>query len=480
MVPAYPQISPAAHRRLIVLADRAPVHHAITARGLERRRGAGGLVAAVEPVISERSGTWLARGSADDVAAAGPCGELRIDTPGLPYTLRYIQLDDTLSRGYYDGFAHEGLWPLCHDVGVAPVFRPDDFVSYQRVNEIFTDAVIERYRASAAAIFVNGYHFALAPGLIRRREPLAPITLFWHIPWPAAATLRACPWAVPLVDGLLGADVIGFQTDEDVMRFLDGARCVPGAVVDHARRIVVTDGRRVSVRASAAAGAWASRDVGSEVVPACRARVLSDLGLSPRVRIGLGIDRLDYTKGLPEKIAALTTLFERCPEWRGQFTFVQVVAPSREQIAANRAARGRLLEAVARLNGNLETADWTPVVLLDRRASADELERFYRAADLCYINSLADGMNLVAKAYVTARSDEAGVLVLSARAGASEQLRAALMVDPQNRLQCADSLAAALAMSPGEQKRRMRALRSAVRQTDSGWWAAEMLQNGRP
>jgi trehalose 6-phosphate synthase len=475
-----------AHRRpldrssIIVLANRQPLRHDYGPEGaIVASRSAGGLVTALEPVIRACSGVWVAHGagSADRLVVDGRDG---IDVPpaAASYRLRRVWLARDEVHGYYEGFANEGLWALCHDVGVSPVFRVDDFQTYRRVNGRFADAVCQEATRDDVTVLVQDYHFALAPAYIRARLPRVTIASFWHIPWPAPSTFSKCPWGRPLLEGLLGSTSIGFQTPEDRSNFLECVEWFLGrdVRVDQTAGWIAHRERRTAVRVYPVSIEWPSPLASaSPSVEACRRGVRSEIRLGPNLLIGLGVDRLDYTKGLNEKFLAVERLLESRPALRGRFAFVQIAEPSRESLPVYRTLRSQLWATVHRINGLFGTDTYQPLILLDAHYDPTDVYRFMRAADFCYVGSLRDGMNLVAKEFVCARQDARGVLLLSEYTGAARELTSALLVDPRRTGDVARGMAAALDMRPEEQEMRMLALRRVVAQFTTYDWAARIL-----
>ena len=471
------------HGRVIVLANRAPVSHVLRSDGrIVAARSASGLVTALDSLVTTSGGTWVAHsaGNADRLVVDFGGGlQLPADSPR--YRLRYVWLSEEEYRGYYWGFANGGLWPLCHDLGVSPVFRGPDFEAYRAANTKFVTAVVQESAGNSPVVLVQDYHFALAPRLLRNRLPASRIVTFWHIPWPKPDVLNACPWAAHLLEGMLGSSVAGFQTKEDCLNFIACVERWLGATVDCSQEVITYRGNETYVRAYPVGIEWDSALVRT-TPPAsvCRQRLCHELGVRSDVRLGVGVDRLDYTKGIPQKLLAVERLLEQHPELCGTFQFVQIAEPSRSFLPAYQEARQLVLDARDRINSRFGSRGVQPVRLLDAHHEPDAVYRFYRAADLCYVGSLRDGMNLVAKEFVSARNDERGVLVLSQLTGAARQLRAALLIDPYDSAGAAAALYRALTMSEREQGMRMQLLRSIVRSSSAQWWTEQLLSDAPP
>lgn len=467
-------------QRLIVLSNREPIRHVRAAGGDPMvLRSGGGVVTALEPLLEACHGVWVAHGAgtADrDVVEWRDGLEVPPDRPS--YRLRRVWLTAEEERRYYYGFANEALWPLCHRAGVLPAFRADDFATYARVNEKFSAAVGQEAEGDAPVVLVQDYHFALAPRMIRDRMPLSTIIAFWHIPWPAPREFESCPWSRHLVAGLLGSDIIGFQTDVDCRQFLDTVASTGDARVDRRRGSVFSAGHETIVREYPVSIEWPSRLAErSPDVHVCRASIEQRLGVSRGARIVAGVDRLEYTKGLCEKMLAVERVFERHPELRDTMTFVQIAEPSRECLPAYRELRLRLRATADRINRRFASREHQPIVLVETHSEPCEVFELLRAADVCYVGSLHDGMNLVAKEFVAARDDHRGALVLSTFAGAARQLTGALLVNPFDVEESAQVLVRALRLSPEEQATRMRAMRGSVAEFNSYRWAGQMLQD---
>lgn len=464
---------------LIVIANRAPYRHERRADGrLATLRSASGVVNAVEPLMLRRSGVWIAEGRGDaDREAAADCDGVLVP-PGAPrYRLRRVWLTDIERHGYYDGFANSALWPLCHRTSIEPVFYPTHFHAYELVNRRFADAASEEAKGRSPVVLVHDYHFALTPELIRRQLPLARIGMFWHIPWPKLETFALCPWSRALLHGLLGSTSIGFQTAVDRNHFLRAVEELVGAAIDHENGTITFRGREVSVGVFPASidwpGAWAS----GPPVEGCRAAVRQELGLDPSTVLGVGVDRLDYTKGLEQKFLAIEWLLERRPDLAGRFQFAQLAEPTRPDLPAYRHTRARVLETAARVNARFSRNGRGPIRLIEGQHPPSTVALFFRAADFCYVGSLHDGMNLVSKEFVCARDDERGVLVLSAYAGAASELADALVVNPYELHAVASAIETAMAMPVREQRSRMRRMRAVVSRANAAQWAQDLLDD---
>ena len=466
--------------QVIVLANRAPFRHERSSDGKMRvARSASGLVTALEPLVANCAGTWVA--CADGNANINVSSELtgvRAEGISPQYRLRYVSLDDEEYEGYYYGLANEGLWPLCHAVPVEPVFRHDDFRRYRVANGHFTSSVVDAADGSPALVLVQDYHFALAPRLLRPRlSNDSIIAAFWHIPWPPARVFARCPWAAELIDGLLGSDIIGFQTDGDRDNFLETVASTLDVDIVYADDVVCYRDQATRLRVHPVGVEWNNEIVRSmPSIQECREQVWRDHRLLDGITLGVGIDRLDYTKGIHEKFLAIERLLERHPELRPRFAFIQVAEPSRTCLPEYRSAREQIVETARRVNARFGTGNHQPIRLLEEHRDPPDVYRLYRAADFCYVGSLHDGMNLVAKEFVSARTDHGGVLVLSQFAGAARQLRAAVLVDPYDVNAAATALARALAMPVSEQAHRMRLLRANVAKFDSAWWGRQLVE----
>jgi trehalose 6-phosphate synthase len=463
--------------RIVILANREPYIHEKTADGVRVVHPASGLVTALEPVMRACSGVWVAHGSGTaDRGAVDKNDRVRVPPGEEAYSLRRVWLTEAEENGYYYGFANEGLWPLCHVAHARPTFRAEDYEQYRKVNQRFASAVCQEVDSNDPIILVQDYHFALAPKMIRDRLPRATIITFWHIPWPNKERTGICPWRDELISGMLGSSILGFHTQQHCNNFIDSVDAFMESRIDRESNAIIQGARKTIVRPYPISIEWPVRWL--EKVPSvrkCRAQVRRELGLREDALLGIAIDRMDYTKGIEERLAAVDQLLARNPEFRGKFTFVQLAAPSRTKIAHYREL-GERVEAITReINQKWANGDYRPIFLLNTHHEPTDVFRYYRAAELCYVSSLHDGMNLVSKEFVAARDDEEGVLVLSEFTGAARDLTEALIVNPYDLRQSSDALAAALRMPIAEQRERMRSMRRIVSEFNVYRWAGRML-----
>jgi trehalose 6-phosphate synthase len=465
--------------QVIVVSNREPYIHEVGDDGqVKVRRPASGLVTAVEPVMRACSGTWIAHGS----GSADRQAVDRHDRVALPpgeddYMLRRVWLTEEQEQGYYYGFANEGLWPLCHVAHVRPVFREQDWEHYRRVNQLFADAVVAEARSEDPVVLVQDYHFALLPAMVRRKLPRATILTFWHIPWPNPESFGICPWRSEILEGMLGSTILGFHTRYHCKNFIETVDRYLEARIEHEHSTITFGGEQTLVESYPISIEWPSPEEAREWPSPgqCRAELFERLHIPNHHRVAVGVDRFDYTKGILERLNAVERLLEKHPEWRERFTFVQVAAPSRGALEEYRAFRERIERATDRINMRFGRPGQPVVRLLAQHHDHEQVMRLYRAADVCMVTSLHDGMNLVCKEFVAARDDERGVLILSRFAGAARELPEALIVNPYHVEETADALHQALTMPPAEQRERMASLRSTVHEFNVFRWAGRML-----
>ena len=466
--------------RLFVVSNREPYAHQRNGKSLEVIVPPSGLVTALEPVLYACDGTWIAHGSGDaDAEVVDAQDHLRVPPDDARYTLRRVWLSKEEEEGYYYGFANEGLWPLCHIAHTRPIFRAQDWQHYQDVNRKFTAAVLEEIKDTPKpVVLVQDYHFALLPRMIKERRPDARVAIFWHIPWPNVEAFGICPWQRQLVDGLLGADLIGFHIQSHCNNFLQTVDRVVESRSDWEHFSVQRQNHRTIIRPfPISVDLTDDESVESDnhgVNYLERSALMHSLGLEAAF-MGIGVDRVDYTKGILERFQAIERFFEKYPKYQGQFTFVQIGAPSRTHIKRYHDLLAEVEAEAERINWRFQTGKWKPIVSLKRQHSHEELERYYSAADLCLVTSLHDGMNLVAKEFLAARRDERGVLILSQFTGAARELRDALLVNPYDIDQTAEAIRAALEMEPEEKQLRMHRMRRVVKEHNIYRWAGSLI-----
>jgi trehalose-6-phosphate synthase len=463
--------------RLFVVSNREPCMHVRRGNRVEALVPASGLVTALEPVLRACDGTWIAHGSGDgDRSTVDGCDRLRVPPDQPEYTLRRVWLTPEEEEGYYYGFSNEGLWPLCHIAHTRPLFRASDWACYQAANRKFAEAVFEEMKnTSGAMVLVQDYHFALLPQLIKQARPDARVAVFWHIPWPNPEAFGICPWQNEVLDGLLGADVIGFHTQAHCNNFLETTERAFESRIDWEHFTARRHNHVTHVRPFPISVAFGEPAHGPRPsADALRADLLTAFGISGEF-LGVGVDRVDYTKGILERFRGVERFFEKWTHYIGRFTFVQIGAPSRIRIKRYGDLLDEVRSEAERINMRFGASNWQPIVLLTRHHSHLEIDPYYRAADVCLVTALHDGMNLVAKEFVTARDDEDGVLILSQFAGASHQLRDALIVNPYDTEQVADAIRRSLEMNPDERRSRMRRMRSNVRDHNVYRWASDMV-----
>ncbi len=465
---------------IIVVSNREPYIHEWQGEQTIVRRPASGLVTAVEPVMRACSGTWIAHGSGSaDREFVDAHDRLMLPPGHKDYALRRIWLSDEEVRGYYNGFANEGLWPLCHMVHIRPTFRESDWETYRAVNQRFADAVVAEAHSDDPVILVQDYHFALLPAMIRERLPRATILAFWHIPWPNPESFGICPWRREILQGMLGSTILGFQTRNHSQNFIEAVDRYLEARVEHEHSTISFRGETSFVESypisiewpgSAASADWPSPQN-------CRDEVFSQLGLRAGQRVILGVDRFDYTKGIIERLQAFEHLLQHNPQWIGEVSLLQIAAPTRSALADYQGLHARVHDMVAALNARFGRAGYTPVILQNVQHDQRWLARLYRAAAVCVVSSLHDGMNLVSKEFVAARDDEQGVLILSRFTGAARELSEALLVNPYHVEDVAQAMQRALNMPADEQRERLASMRMTVQEFNVFRWAGHILSD---
>lgn len=467
-------------RTIVVVSNREPYIHTKVGNKINYYFPASGMVTAIEPVMQATGGTWIAHGSGDaDKLVVDKNDRLQVPPDDPKYTLRRVWLTDEEEKGYYYGFSNEALYPLCLMAHTRPIFSEEDWEEYKKVNGKFAATVLSEIKnLHKPIILVQDFHLALLPKMIKKARPDAVIGLFWHVPWVSPESFSICPWKKELLDGMLGADLIGFHTQLHCNNFIETVGRELESLVDF-EQFTVTRGEHLSVvKPFPISIAFSNginpeqKDKDEELIDK---KILRNLGVETKY-IGVGVDRLDYTKGILERLKGIEIFLNRYPSYRGNFTFIQIAAPSKSRIKKYSEFAQAVEKEVERVNSLFKTRSWKPVVLIEKHHSHEEINHFYKLANLCLVTSLHDGMNLVAKEFIAARNDEKGVLILSQFTGASKELKQALIINPYNGNQTAEAIHAALEMTQAEQTKRMKKLRSSVRNHNIYRWSAEFLK----
>ncbi|NLK26375.1 MAG: trehalose-6-phosphate synthase [Euryarchaeota archaeon] len=458
--------------RLIVVSNREPYIHEKTKKGIRCKVPAGGLVTALDPIMQKTKGIWIAWGSGNaDAETADEHGRIMVPEQCPSYTLRRVWLNPKEINEYYFGFANQVIWPVCHLFQENAQFYRNYWETFKKVNERFTQAVAEEARPDDN-IWVQDVHFALMPAALRKELPENNIALFWHIPFPPWETFSCIPWRREILEGLLGADLLGFHTASYVANFLSGIQKeFPEAQVSASA--VRFGGRTTRVRAFPIGIDYtAYRSQGdSESIKKRAIKMRRQMGVK---HIILGIDRLDYTKGILNRLLAFERFLENNPHYLGRVSFIQVASPTRSAIAKYKDMKRYIEETVGRVNGRFQQPQWTPIIYINRHVATNEVLTLYRLADVAMVTPIIDGMNLVAKEYVTV--NDSGVLILSEFAGASEEMGSAIIVNPYDVESMAHAISKAISMTPEQRTRHIEPLRQIVKEHDIFWWLYTFLK----
>lgn len=464
---------------LFVVSNREPYIHNWQGNTISVTVPASGLVTAIEPILCACNGTWVAQGSGSaDAETVDSHDRIAVPPDDPRYTLRRVWLSAAEEEGYYYGFANEGLWPLCHMAHTRPTFRASDWDYYNKVNERFADALVEEMAGEDnPVVLIQDYHFALLPRMIKDRVPHARVAIFWHIPWPNPEAFSICPWQRELLDGLLGADLIGFHVQAHCNNFLNTVDRVLEARVDWERFSVKRNDHLSSVLPFPISVELTEDITDTSLLHSAeeeRSAIISELGIDATF-LGVGVDRVDYTKGIIERFQAVESFLERHPRYQGKFTFIQIGAPTRSNIPRYAEFQREVEFEANRINDRFKRGKWRPIIFLNRQHSHQEVRRYYRAAHVCLVTSLHDGMNLVAKEYVASRTDERGSLILSRFTGAARELHDAVIVNPYDIQATGEAIARVLEMDVTEIIDRMRRMRRTVKEHNIYWWAGSLI-----
>lgn len=466
-----------AGEEILIVSNREPYIHNWREGKIEVQLPASGLVTALEPVMRACSGTWIAHGSGTaDREVVDKQDHIKVPPDNPMYQIRRIWLKKEEEQGYYYGFANEGLWPLCHMAHTRPIFKVEDWKSYVAVNKKFAKTVIEEAKSEDPVVLVQDYHLALVPRLIKKELPNATVITFWHIPWPNAEAFGICPWRDEILDGMLGSDILGFHTRFHCNNFIETVDRYIECRIDRETSTISYGGNLTAVNSYPISIEWPSTWVKNQKpIGECRERIRTLNGLPMNCKLGVGVDRLDYTKGILERFSAIERFLELFPESVGNFAFVQIAAPSRSTIEQYQYFESQVRDLARKINLRFSKDGFEPIRLLIEHHEPHQVYEYFRAADFCFVSSLHDGMNLVAKEFVAARDDFKGVLILSQFTGASRELPQALIVNPYNIDQCATAIRVALEMPENEQRDRMRTMRGLIQEFNVYRWAGRML-----
>jgi trehalose 6-phosphate synthase len=466
-----------AGEEVIIVSNREPYIHNHSGGRIEIQSPASGLVTALEPIMRACSGTWVAHGSGSADAEVVDGSQRVAVPPHKPaYYLKRVWLTKEEEQGYYYGFANEGLWPLCHIAHTRPIFRSEDWHQYVQVNKKFAQAVLQESRTKDPVVLVQDYHLAMLPRLIKQDLPNATVITFWHIPWPNPEAFGICPWTEKILDGLLGSDIMGFHTRFHCNNFLDTVDRFLESRIDRDTSTVSYGGGKSAVRNYPISIEWPLRGLETlESVEKCKSIVIDENQIPKDCRIGIGVDRLDYTKGILERFYAIERLLTLEPRWQGKLCFIQIGAPTRSAIAEYQHFEILVRKEAARINQKFGSDAYRPILLRISHHEPAEVFKYFRAADFCFVSSLHDGMNLVAKEFIASRDDEKGVLILSQFTGAAKELPEAIVVNPYNIDQCAEAVKLALEMPMDEQTSRIRSMRNYIQEFNVYRWAGRML-----
>ena len=461
----------------IVVSNREPYLHTFSGKKIITRVPASGLTTALDPVMRACGGTWIAHGSGDaDKKVVDKDNKVGVPPEKPSYFLKRIWLSEEEEKGYYFGFSNEALWPLCHIAYTRPVFNEPDWNMYKKVNGIFAKAVLDEVGDRKAFVFIHDYHLTLLSRLIKEKNPNIITAQFWHIPWPNPEAFRICPWQEEILKGLLGNDLLGFHIQYHCNNFMDTIDKAIEARVDRESFEVIYEGEKTAVRPFPISIDFdaIARDAQKKEVKTEIERFRKKLGLKEEV-IGVGFDRIDYTKGIPERFRAIARFFEKYPEYRSKVIFIQGGVSSRSQLESYKKLNSEINDLQEKINWEHDPGRWKAIIYLREHLSQLSLMALRRMADFFVVSSLHDGMNLVAKEFVSSRVDEDGVLVLSPFTGAARELQDALQVNPYAIDYFADAIKIAIEMPKEERQKRMQKMRKVVEENNIYKWAADII-----
>ncbi|MGD0794359.1 MAG: trehalose-6-phosphate synthase [Dehalococcoidales bacterium] len=463
-------------RLFIVVSNREPYVHTFDGGAVKWHRPVSGLTEALDPVMRASGGTWVAQGSGDaDRRIVDKNDRVAVPPDKPAYTLRRVWLTDEDVAGFYLGFANSMLWPLCHITFTPPVFNENNWYTYQKVNRIFAEAVLEEISGRQAVVLVQDYHFALLSRYLKEKNPRLTVGQFWHIPWPPYEVWRTCPWHEEILEGMLGNDLLGFHTRSFCRNFIESVKRI-GIEADTKSFKITRQGQSTAVAPFPISVDFASinAQAGAEAVTKEMTSLRREYQLDGKY-VGIGVDRLDYTKGIPERLRALDRFLGANPEYRGKIVLIEAGMPSRTEIDAYKNISRKIDELTESINARYSAGPYRPVITLNRQLTPVTLNALRRLANFCVVSSLHDGMNLVAKEFVSARGDGDGVLILSRFAGAAGELSDALLINPFDVSEFAGKIKEAIEMPEAERRRRMKNMRQIVARNNIYRWGAAMV-----
>jgi len=466
--------------RFIIVSNREPYMHVHAPQGVKCKTPAGGLTAALDPLMQACGGTWVAGGAGDaDRESVDEHNRCLIPPDDPKYTLKRVWMTKDEVDKFYFGFSNQTLWPLCHSVFKKPLFREDFWKGYQYSNNLFAKSTLEEIGNEPAFIWFQDYHFALTPEIVRKMLPKGQkivLAQFWHIPWPPFETMVVCPWAKEILKGLLANDLIGFHIREFCLNFIECAEKILGADVNYKDSTISFEGRRIKVKEFPISIDFNTIDkIASNKQVEDEAKKIRSSESFPYRHIAVGVDRVDYTKGIIERLLAIDRFLEKYPMHQNNFVYIEAGAPSRTRIPAYMELTENIHELTEEINWKYQKGYWKPIHLIEKKINYERLLALYRTADVCIVSSLHDGMNLVAKEFIAANVDCTGVLILSPFAGAAEELKDSLIVNPYDIERFADAIKKALELSPKEKKKRVENLRKIVKKNNIYKWLADFI-----
>ncbi|MCD6223642.1 MAG: trehalose-6-phosphate synthase [Deltaproteobacteria bacterium] len=460
-----------------MVSNREPYIHRFFEDEIRCVMPVSGMALVIDLVMQICGGTWIAYGSGEaDKDVVDSNDHIQVPPENPNYTLRRVWLTKEEVDGYYYGFANEGLWPLCHNAYTRPIFRESDWDMYRKVNEKFARIILEEMGDNEGFVFIQDYHFALLSKILKEKRPDIIVAQFWHIPWPNEEVWRICPWGKDILEGLLGNDLFGFHIRYHCQNFLDTTDRFIEARVDREKSSVIREEKETLVRPFPI-----SVDFGKIENMSRQVEVENNIrNIRKRYRlnnrfIGIGVDRIDYIKGILERFAAIDRFFEKYPQYIGHFTFFQLGPLSRIRLQQYKDYNNEIYHSMVEINEKYKYKDWQPIVLHKAHFSQQDLINYYRLADVCIVSSLHDGMNLVAKEFVASRWDNDGVLILSRFTGSARELDTALLINPFSTDQFVDTIKEALEMTQEEKEKRMERMREIVMENNIYRWTANIF-----